>query len=39
MAIDVQLTANASLYTPAAILSTVVLSPLMLGVCSLINPG
>lgn len=39
MAIDVQLTSNASLYTPAAILSTVVLSPLMLGVCSLINPG
>ncbi|RDW92654.1 hypothetical protein BP5796_02048 [Coleophoma crateriformis] len=37
MSIDVQINQNAALYTPAAILSTVVLSPLLLATASLVN--
>ncbi|RDW80274.1 hypothetical protein BP6252_04912 [Coleophoma cylindrospora] len=37
MSIDVQINHNAALYTPAAILSTVVLSPLLLATASLVN--
>ncbi|KKY13613.1 hypothetical protein UCDDS831_g08850 [Diplodia seriata] len=37
MTIDVQLNNNTTLYTPAAILSTVVLTPLIMAVAELIN--
>ncbi|KAL1621658.1 hypothetical protein SLS56_009128 [Neofusicoccum ribis] len=37
MTIDVQLKDNASLYTPAAILSTIVLTPLVMTVAGIIN--
>ncbi|OJD29413.1 uncharacterized protein BKCO1_8100038 [Diplodia corticola] len=37
MTIDVQLNNNTSLYTPAAILSTVVLTPLVMAVADIIN--
>jgi hypothetical protein len=39
MTLDVQLTLNTSLYTVAAIFSTVVLSPLLMAVIEMINPG
>lgn len=39
MTLDVQLNDNKSLFTPAAILSTVVLSPLLLATMEFLNPG
>lgn len=38
MTVYVQSTLDLTLYTPAAILGVVVLSPLMLGICLLLTP-